>query len=153
MRYHISSRLKATLNLCLSYFKIPWVLAILLEHILKNFEINWTKIKGSCQSGIKVVTHNSKSDLPPWLSKDRHEIQKFQKYQEFSEKKYLRGWVGSFSFKFRKFFEVPWHIYLFFTFSSALYISFKTTYYSTPKCAKKNLKEISHKFKGSDKKF
>ena len=30
----------------------------------KNFKINWTKIKGSCQSGRKVVTHNSKSDLP-----------------------------------------------------------------------------------------
>ena len=30
----------------------------------KNFEINRTKIKGGCQSGIKAVTHNSKSDLP-----------------------------------------------------------------------------------------
>ena len=30
----------------------------------KKFEINWTQIKGSCQSGRKVVTHNSKSDLP-----------------------------------------------------------------------------------------
>ena len=30
----------------------------------KNFEINRTKIKGGCQSGRKVVTHNSKSDLP-----------------------------------------------------------------------------------------
>ena len=30
----------------------------------KKFEINPTKIKGSCQSGGKVVTHNSKSDLP-----------------------------------------------------------------------------------------
>ena len=30
----------------------------------KKFEINWTKIKGGCQSGRKVVTHNSKSDLP-----------------------------------------------------------------------------------------
>ena len=29
----------------------------------KKFEINWT-IKGSCQSGRKVVTHDSKSDLP-----------------------------------------------------------------------------------------
>ena len=27
-------------------------------------EINWTKIKSGCQSGRKVVTHNSKSDLP-----------------------------------------------------------------------------------------
>ena len=30
----------------------------------KKFEINQTKIKGSCQSERKVVTHNSKSDLP-----------------------------------------------------------------------------------------
>ena len=30
----------------------------------KKFEINRTKIKGDCQSGRKVVTHNSKSDLP-----------------------------------------------------------------------------------------
>ena len=30
----------------------------------EKFEINWTKIKGSCQSRRKVVTHNSKSDLP-----------------------------------------------------------------------------------------
>ena len=29
----------------------------------KKFEINQTKIKGGCQSGRKVVTHNSKSDL------------------------------------------------------------------------------------------
>ena len=30
----------------------------------KKFEINHTKIKGGGQSGRKVVTHNSKSDLP-----------------------------------------------------------------------------------------
>ena len=30
----------------------------------KMFEINRTKIKGGYQSGRKVVTHNSKSDLP-----------------------------------------------------------------------------------------
>ena len=30
----------------------------------KKFEINRTKIKGSCQLGRKVVTHNSRSDLP-----------------------------------------------------------------------------------------
>ena len=30
----------------------------------KKFEINRTKIKGGSQSGRKVVTHNSKSDLP-----------------------------------------------------------------------------------------
>ena len=29
----------------------------------KKFEINGTKIKGGGQSGRKVVTHNSKSDL------------------------------------------------------------------------------------------
>ena len=37
---------------------------MLLEYILKKFEINQTKIKGGCQSGRKLVTHNSKSDLP-----------------------------------------------------------------------------------------
>ena len=36
----------------------------LLEHMHKKFEINRTKIKVSCQSGRKVVTHDSKSDLP-----------------------------------------------------------------------------------------
>ena len=30
----------------------------------EKFEINGTKIKGGCQQGRKVVTHNSKSDLP-----------------------------------------------------------------------------------------
>ena len=30
----------------------------------KKFEIKWTKIKGGCHSGRKVVTNNSKSDLP-----------------------------------------------------------------------------------------
>ena len=30
----------------------------------KKFEINWTKIKGDCQSGRKVATPDSKSDLP-----------------------------------------------------------------------------------------
>ena len=29
----------------------------------KKFRISWTKIKGGCQSGSKVITHNSKSDL------------------------------------------------------------------------------------------
>ena len=30
----------------------------------RKFEINPTKIKGGCQVGREVVTHNSKSDLP-----------------------------------------------------------------------------------------
>ena len=30
----------------------------------KKFEIDQAKIKGGCQSGRKVITHNSKSDLP-----------------------------------------------------------------------------------------
>ena len=34
-----------------------------------NFEINWTKIKSSCQSGRKMVTPDSKSDLPLELIK------------------------------------------------------------------------------------
>ena len=64
MGYHFSSRLTATLNLCLIYFKITWTIAILLEHMHMKFEIYRTKIKGGCQSGRKVVTHNCKSDLP-----------------------------------------------------------------------------------------
>ena len=47
-----------------SSFKITWKLVMLLDHLHKNFEINRTKIKGGCQLGSKVVTHNSKSDLP-----------------------------------------------------------------------------------------
>ena len=30
----------------------------------KKFEINWIKIKGSCQSGSKAVYQDSKSDFP-----------------------------------------------------------------------------------------
>ena len=42
---------------------------MLLEHMHKKFEIKWTKIKGRCQSERKVVTHDSKSDLPlPYVS-------------------------------------------------------------------------------------
>ena len=62
--YHFSSRLIANLNLCLISFKITRALAILLEHRHKKFEINRTNVKGGCLSGIKVITHNSKSDLP-----------------------------------------------------------------------------------------
>ena len=29
-----------------------------------DFEVNQTKIKGGCQSGRKVIPHDSKSDLP-----------------------------------------------------------------------------------------
>ena len=32
--------------------------------MLKKFEINRTKIKGGCRLGRKVLTHNSKNDLP-----------------------------------------------------------------------------------------
>ena len=37
---------------------------MLLEHMHKKVEINRPKIKGGCQLGSKVSTHNSKSDLP-----------------------------------------------------------------------------------------
>ena len=59
MGYHFTSRLTATLNLCLNYVK-------LLVHVLKqcgqcscDFKVNQTKIKGGCQSGRKVVPQNS----------------------------------------------------------------------------------------------
>ena len=62
--YHFSSQLTVTLNLSPNYLK-------LLVHVLHwygwcscDFEINQTKIKGGCQSGRKVVPHNSKNDLP-----------------------------------------------------------------------------------------
>ena len=35
-----------------------------LEHVQKKFVVNRKKIKGGCQSGRKVVIHNSKNDLP-----------------------------------------------------------------------------------------
>ena len=38
-------------------------IVILLEHMHKKFEINRTKIKGSCQSKREVATHNSMSDF------------------------------------------------------------------------------------------
>ena len=64
MGYHFSSQPTVTLNLCLLYFKITWILIMLLEHMHKKFEINRTKFKGSCQSGRKMVPHDSKSDSP-----------------------------------------------------------------------------------------
>ena len=36
----------------------------------KKFETNQTKIKGGCQSGRKVVPHDSDSDLPLTLLKN-----------------------------------------------------------------------------------
>ena len=39
-------------------------LATLSDHMHKKFNTNWTKIKGGCQSGRKVVTYGSKADLP-----------------------------------------------------------------------------------------
>ena len=69
MGYHFSSWLTANLNLCLIYFKVKGALAILLEHMYKKFEINWTKIKIGCQSARKVIPHDSKSDLPLASSK------------------------------------------------------------------------------------
>ena len=62
--YHFTSWLTATFNLCMIYFKITWALSTLLEHMHKKFEIHQTKIKGSFQSGRKVVTHDSKRYLP-----------------------------------------------------------------------------------------
>ena len=35
-----------------------------MKYMHKKFEINRTKIKGSCQSGRKAATHDSKSYLP-----------------------------------------------------------------------------------------
>ena len=38
-----------------------------------DFEVNQTKVKGGCQSGRKVVPHDSKSDLPLVVQADRIE--------------------------------------------------------------------------------
>ena len=92
MGYQFSSRLTDTLNLCLIYFKITWTLAKLLEHKHKKFDINQTKIKGSCQSGRKVVTHNSKSDLPlgPQNEPNWHLIETiYQAFQTKWKKRYF----------------------------------------------------------------
>ena len=37
----------------------------------KKFEINWTKFKGGCQPERKVVSHNSKSDLPLYKARQK----------------------------------------------------------------------------------
>ena len=50
---------------------------MLLEHMHKKFEINGTKIKGGCQSGRKVVTYNSKSDLPSSMLFEEGSIDRF----------------------------------------------------------------------------
>ena len=42
----------------------------------KKFDINQTKIKGDCQSGRKVLTHDSKSDLPLAAKTARWNFQK-----------------------------------------------------------------------------
>ena len=62
---------------CLSHMSFSFILQLLYLPPLKGkqkaagggliastFEANRTKIKGGCQSGRKVVTHDSKSDLP-----------------------------------------------------------------------------------------
>ena len=55
-------------------------LAILLEHMHKKFEINRTKIKGGCQSGRKVIPHDSTSDLPL----DKNSVDSGTKFSNFS---------------------------------------------------------------------
>ena len=43
----------------------------------KKYEINQTKIKGGCQSGRKVVTHDSKSNLPQIQSMQQKNLTNF----------------------------------------------------------------------------
>ena len=66
-----SSRLTATFNHCPIYFKNTRALSTLLEHMHKKFEINQTKIKSRCQPRRKVLTNNSKSDLPSTIHKQK----------------------------------------------------------------------------------
>ena len=45
----------------------------------KKFEINRIKIKGGCQSGRKVVPHDSKSDLPlSGIHEEKHNFSSFK---------------------------------------------------------------------------
>ena len=53
----------ALLNLCLIYLKIIRALAKLSQHMPKKFEVNQTKIKGSCQSETKTAELISTSEL------------------------------------------------------------------------------------------
>ena len=46
------------------FLKFIWALATLSEHRHKKFEVNWTKIKGGCQSERKVSQLNSYSKMP-----------------------------------------------------------------------------------------
>ena len=48
-----------------------------------KFEINQKKIKGGCKSGIKVVTNDSKSDLPLASTMDVMQS-RFSVYTNFS---------------------------------------------------------------------
>ena len=45
-------------------FKSALNCTVFKSSYLPNSKVNQTKIKGGCLSGRKVVTHNSKSDLP-----------------------------------------------------------------------------------------
>ena len=62
--HSFSARLTATLNLCQIYLKLFVHMLSQYGQCLCDFEVNHTKIKGGCQSGRKVVPHDSKSDLP-----------------------------------------------------------------------------------------
>ena len=50
--------------------------APIVLHMHKKFEVNQTKIKCGCQSERKVVSHDSKSDLP--LESNHFKIPKVQ---------------------------------------------------------------------------
>ena len=64
---------KSLLELWVTTFLPDWQLPLIFVKFISNclcmcsnsdFEVKRTKIKGGCQSVRKVVTHNSKSDLP-----------------------------------------------------------------------------------------
>ena len=64
MGYKLSSQLTATINLCPIYLKRLVHVLLLYDKCSYDFKVNQIKIKGGCQLGSKMVTHNSKSDLP-----------------------------------------------------------------------------------------
>ena len=68
----VSARGKLLIELWVTTFLSDWQSPLIFVRIISNLlcmcswdsEVNKTKIKGGCQSGRKVVPHDSKSDLP-----------------------------------------------------------------------------------------
>ena len=71
----------------------------------KQFEIPRTKIKGGCQSGRKVVPHDSNSDLPLVISRQSHHSR--QGDLELGISFYTDPFSGLSNFNFSSYFFAP----------------------------------------------